>query len=79
MLPDGFEWRADKLWFNGKAVALCAEIPEGRCRVELRVNRIGHRVTFRPSMASGRAYVEAWAAKWEAELRRAYTAADAAS
>lgn len=77
MLPSGFEWRQDSLWINGTIAALCAVVPTG-CRVELRVGRIGHRITFQPDMAHGRAYVGAWARKWEVEIRAAYCRAHTA-
>lgn len=71
MLPSGFEWRHNGLWVNGTLAALCAEVPDA-CRVELRVGRIGHRITFQPDLEHGRAYVEAWARRWEAEIRALY-------
>lgn len=72
MLPSGFEWRHNGLWVNGTLAALCAEVPAA-CRVELRVGRIGHRITFQPDMEHGHSYVEAWAQRWEAEIREAYS------
>src|SRR5690606_10384625 len=42
------------------------------CRVELRVGHLGHRIIFQANMGHWRAYVEAWARKWQAEIGVAY-------
>lgn len=86
MLPDDFEWRYDALKVNGHLVARLSWQLGGRYLVELHVDREGHRTHDGPGRDDAVRYTEAWARKWEAEIRaayppdrRAHTAGDPAS
>lgn len=77
-LPPGFAWRpwinADEwaLTFRGQNVGLVTLVPTGRVRVTRGVDRPHMRVTFASDVDAGRRFLEAWARRWEAEIRKSY-------
>ena len=76
MLPDGFEWRG---WLGGGyalfldqcSVAIVTP-EEGFVRVSINHGLVSRRFESFSQVAVGKRYVEAWARKWETELRAAY-------
>jgi len=74
MLPPGFEWRpwldGPALYLRGQQIASITPLDGGRCRVCLNSNNARTmRYQFCRNEAAAIAYVERWAAKWEAVLR----------
>ena len=59
-------------WINGQMAALCVAVPNGKCRIEMHINRRNRGVLFQCCPRMAHAYVEAWARKWEPELRAEY-------
>lgn len=77
MFPDGFELQSEsggyRLVLNGRGIALATQLGNGRCRLCLHCDHAGHmRHDFTDSMAAGVRYLERWATRWEAELRKLY-------
>lgn len=73
MLPHGFEWRpyvgGPALYYGGRVVALVSALDNGRFRVTVGVGLRGLRHEFMQTEAGSMRYVEAWASKWQAEIR----------
>lgn len=73
MLPDDFQWRpslgGEALYFGPRQLATLTALDGGNCRVNTRPDRIGQHYAFFPTYDIGRRYIEAWACKWEAEIR----------
>lgn len=76
MLPNEFEWRR---WPNGRGLFLSGAIVaklllhlEPEAIVELHPNELKCRRVHFTSEAVALKYAEAWANKWEQELRAAY-------
>lgn len=71
MLLEGFEWRpfvcGPALYVAGRQVAICSELDNGRCRVDLTLRR---RSEFFDSVEQAQAYCAAWARKWEGRIRQ---------
>ena len=76
MLPDGFTWegRGDgyRLRVGEQEIASMYPNANGTWRVALNPNRAERRFQFLPNATAARAYVEAWARKWEDRLRDCY-------
>ena len=74
MLPDGFEWQdylgGHRLVLGTRMLAHITPLPDGGCRLTTNPEDANRRITFRPTYEGGRAYVEAWAVKWEARIRQ---------
>ena len=62
---------------NGRQLALVSRLPQSPgviygARIEINPDLAKRRTYFEASLTDGIAYVQAWACKWEAELRRVY-------
>lgn len=72
MLPTGFHWRdylgGPALWLDGQMVAHVTPLEVG-FRVTLNPDRLAMRYRFFASRDTSIRYIEAWAVKWEAEIR----------
>jgi hypothetical protein len=75
MLPDGFHWQGFHdgyaLVLGGKVVASVTPVAAG-VRLDINSDLPTRRHEFFATMATGRAYLEAWAVKWEAKIRDEY-------
>lgn len=73
MLPDGFEWRPytggkPALFFGGRMLAYATETQSGIWSIGFVAKGTPH-YKFMATGEGSRRYVEAWAVKWEAEIR----------
>ncbi|MBB1472393.1 hypothetical protein H5368_05065 [Luteimonas sp. MC1782] len=76
MLPEGFQWRVDAdnepaMFLGGQRVAFLTRVDSG-WRIGINPTLITRRYVFRPTEATARGYVEAWAHKWKDRLREEY-------
>lgn len=76
MLPDGFQWRTHvgdepALFLEGHHVAYLSQTGTN-WRIGINPTLITRRYVFRPTEATARAYVEAWAHTWQHRLRDEY-------
>lgn len=75
MLPEGFAWvpftgRDMSLKLDGKTVALLVALELGYgYRLDINPNKRNRRMKFMQSQERATAYLEAWATKWQEELR----------
>ena len=72
MLPDGYTWQpyldGPALYLERGMVAMVSPIPSG-ARVSLNVGTNRLRFVFLGDVRRAVAYVEAWARKWDREIR----------
>lgn len=75
MLPDGFHWQGHHdgyaLVLDGRIVATVTPVVNA-VRVEINPNLVNRRTVFFATMSTGRAYMVAWARKWEPRIHEAY-------
>lgn len=73
MLPEGFQWQhyldGPALYLEGRMAALCTPVDNGRWRVTVGVGLKTLRHEFVGSEDAARRYVEAWARKWQEQIR----------
>lgn len=78
MLPEGFDWEQHTgpnmtLRLNGTPVALLIALELGYgFRLDINPDKRGRRSHFMQSKDGATAYLEAWANKWQEQLRVAY-------
>lgn len=80
MLPDGFQWQdfidGPALHLNGHRIATVSPLDDERGVYSVRVcfhpSRHNMHYRFFRTVEGSCRYVEAWAVKWEAELRERY-------
>lgn len=75
MLPNGFHWRSDTqgddLYFGERRVAFSVEAsPDGAWRLALAGRPGPPRYEFLATRRLCKAYMIAWAIKWETEIRK---------
>lgn len=77
MLPEGFRWRpyldGPGLYHGARLIACAAPVQSG-WRLLIAGGGRPVRYEFLPTLRACKRYAEAWAVKWEAEIRRHGTA-----